>query len=124
MSDALLYDLVVRAVSTVCPPRKLCVGCFADDLAAAVRKVCEAFPALMRCFEKVRRATRLKLNIKKIELVYFGMRRHREVGDQLAALMQGERMGVSGKGFYLGLPIGPDAADSVWDKVTTKVRVP
>lgn len=102
---ALLYDPVLRAMSCTLPPRELAITCFADDLAAAALRVRRAFPLFVRCFEQVRKATRLKLNIKKTELVYFGARCFAEVSAEMAEEAGGETMVVSGRGAaYVGAP--------------------
>lgn len=100
---ALRYDPVVRLLSGVMAESALAVGCFADDLPAAARRVAEALCA----------RPRLRVNVRKTRLVYFGERALPEVTDQMAALASGERMTVARSRVYLGVPIGIDAGSAI-----------
>lgn len=73
-------------------------------------------------FSAVRRATRLKMNIAKIELVYFGADGLAEISGAMEELMAGERLTATGRGIHLGVPIGPEASRVCRDKVTAKIR--
>lgn len=119
---ALLYDPVVRALSQVLPPRELSVCSFADDLAAASFRAQQALLHLLECFGMVRKATRLRVNVRKAALVYYGAHGHAEVLEEIAAAAGGERMVVSGSGVYLGVPIAPSSRAGFGDRVTAKVR--
>lgn len=105
---AVLYDPVVRAIYSSLPSHDLVARCVADVLVAAVFRIHQSFPHVVRCFEQVRRAARLRLTIKKTELIYFGMRSFAEVSAEMATAAAGERMVVSGRRGYLGVPIGLD----------------
>lgn len=96
--------------------------CFADDLAAAAYRIRCSFPALMACFDNVRLAARLKVNVKKTSLVYYGTDNYATVAGELAEIAWGDRMEVSGRGVYLGVPVGPSAGRGFWDKLTVKIR--
>lgn len=119
---ALLYDLVIRNWGSILPTSELTLGCFADDLAAAARSVHDALPALLRTFDLVRTATRLRLNIRKTALVYFGPSSFEDVSRRLSAHTGGQRLPVSGKGIYLGVPIGPDSFETLWHATTDRMR--
>lgn len=119
---ALLYDPVIRNLDNILPASELTLGCFADDLVAAARHVQLALPALLRMFALIRRATRLRLNSRKIALVYFGCASHEDVFRRLSVHMAGERMQVAGKGVYLGVPIGPESFDTFWHTTTDRMR--
>lgn len=119
---ALLYDPVVRLLASSSRLEEMTVGCFADDVAAAARRVRRALPSLMRAFLVVRRATMLAANVRKTKLVYFGQARVDDVATALSAHTSGEAMCVTRVGVYLGVPIGLDADGCFWDSVVTKVR--
>lgn len=80
-------------------PRETSVTCFADDLAEVTFRVRQALPHLLRVFDQVRHATRLRMNVAKTELVYFGGGCLADSGDALSRQAS------------VGAPTGPDASE-------------
>lgn len=115
--------VLVRLLASIMDASSLAVGCFADDLAAAARRVSEAMPPLMRAFALVRKATHLTATVRTTRLVYFGERLLAAVAEEMEAIA-GERMVVDGSGVYLsGFPSGPTPLRGLLGRrVVAKVR--
>ena len=98
---------------------------FADDLAAVTAHIWDILPNMCKCFEQIRTSSKLTLNLNKCKLIPL---HHCFLSDirELLGQTPWASISVTLSAKYLGIFVGPEAANDLWrhfsEKMTARVR--
>ncbi len=92
-----------------------CITAFADDIAVVIGNLLLMFPILLAFFQIVGDVTGLLLNFQKIQVIYVGDSSLQQIRSLLRGLnSRFSLVQLQCEGKYLGIRLGPAAADTFW----------